>query len=413
MIIKKLSFKNFKSFSSSSALQNLQNFDILTLIYGENNSGKSNILKFIDLLFRSKKGYDTSFTLDSGIQLLPSGESPFWTGIITNDSFMFHKNNRKLVIEFDITLSFYLSEINGLEGFKSLQKHYNLRKNSCNINLKGIIESLEDPFESEITLRSVELNEIEIFKNENGLKKYYGGIINKSPELEIGTFEDLLSILNDCVVFLDHNRFLKNEKESENIIELSPSNFKNWLHNLTLDPFEYPKFIEFISFIKLNSISGNSGKVLNQFEPTFSRTNGIIDVLLKSGNFRLPLNSYGTGIMQIILILASIFESKSKIILIEELELNLSPKSQQELLQILNNLIKNKRIHQVIFTSHSNTLAKTASIPLYEVELSSGGISEVKFHKVADESFYEINPTISKEINSGVREHGVMGPEWE
>ena len=79
----------------------------------------------------------------------------------------------------------------------------------------------------------------------------------------------------------------------------------------------------------------------------------------------------------------------------------------------LNNLIKNKRIHQVIFTSHSNTLAKTASIPLYEVELSSGGISEVKFHKVADESFYEINPTISKEINSGVREHGVMGPEWE
>lgn len=412
MIIKKLAFKNFKSFSDDFRNQDLGKLDILTLIYGENNSGKSNILKFIDLIFKRKIELEDSLLVSGQNLSRPSDRSPFWKGRITKDAFLFHKNDRSKNIEFKILVGFNISEISKLENSASLLNELDVTGKSFDLKISGNIKSLVDPYDSEITLDSVYLNKKEIYSFSSRSNKYFQGVKGNSLKDDSILFENLMGLLNDSVLFLNHNRFLNNEREN-NSITLSPNNFKNWLHNLTLDSVKYSKYTDFLDFIKSKNISGNSGQVLSQFDPTYARKGEEFDVFLKSNFERLPLNSFGTGIMQILLILAMIYETNAKIILIEELELNLSPKTQQELLQILGNLISSKKIDQVIFTSHSNILSETNGLSVYEVIYSNVGISKINFKATPNAKFYARIKSIDQQMASVVRQCGVKGPEWD
>src|SRR5687768_7958790 len=102
MNIKKIVFKNFKSFGENEGNQTLQDFDLLNLIYGENNSGKSNILKFIDLIFSRKYELDEPFDVEGETLAKPGGKTSFYKGKIVDDAFLFHKNNRSLEIKFNV-----------------------------------------------------------------------------------------------------------------------------------------------------------------------------------------------------------------------------------------------------------------------------------------------------------------------
>jgi predicted ATP-dependent endonuclease of OLD family len=411
MLLKKLAFKNFKSFSSDLKNQKLDKLDILTLLYGENNSGKSNLLKFIKILFKPKFELDNSFVIAGQSISKPSDKSPFWKGRISNDAFLFHKNDRTKNISFEVTMAFKPKEISQLENSKTIIKEFNLTGKSFDLEIKGIIKSLSDPYDSEIILETVFLNKKEIYSVTAGKENYFQGVSGLKGDSI--TFENLLGLLNDCVLFLDHNRFLNTESESGSERELTPNNFKNWLHNLTLDPLKYSKYVEFLQFVKANSISGNTGKVLAQFDPTYSRKDNEIDIFLKTNSERFPINSFGTGIMQILLILSLIYESNARIVLIEELELNLSPATQQELLKILSGLITQKVIDQVIVTSHSGVLANTKALSVYEVQLSEQGVSKALYKTKAAATFFARKSANDTQMASVVRTSGIKGPEWE
>ena len=142
------------------------------------------------------------------------------------------------------------------------------------------------------------------------------------------------------------------------------------------------------------------------------RKMGKLQVLLKTNSERLPINSFGTGVMQILLLLSTIFETNSRIVLIEELELNLSPKVQQELLKLLTNIIGNKKIDQVIFTSHSDILGKAEGLSVFKVQMTNG-VSGVQHLENAEEEFYQEVPQIRQEISVALRKYGVKGPEWD
>ena len=413
MIIKKLAFKNFKSFSSDVKNQNLDKLDILTLIYGENNSGKSNVLKFISVLFKRKIELDGGFVVSGQTLAKPTDSAPFWKGRISNDAFLFHKNNRSLNIGFEVILAFNLDEIAMLENAKTIIKDLALTGKSFDLELKGHIKSLVDPYDSEIILESVFLNKKEVYFITAGAAPRYFNSVTGSLKGDSVTFENLMGLLSESVLFLDHNRFLNSENETNSETNLTPNNFKNWLHNLTLDPLKYSKYLEFLQFIKANSISGTSGQVLSQFDPTYSRKDSEIDIFLKSNSERLPISSFGTGIMQILLVLSMIYETNAKIILIEELELNLSPNSQQELLRILGTLITSKKIDQVIVTSHSDILAKTTGLSVYEVQLSATGVSKALFKIKPTAAFFARKSAIDKQMASVSRIYGVKGPEWD
>ena len=110
---------------------------------------------------------------------------------------------------------------------------------------------------------------------------------------------------------------------------------------------------------------------------SFSRFKEEIEVMLENKIGRFPLKNYGTGIQQIFYILSRIFDSASKIILIEELELNLSPEYQELIINNLQEFIKDQKISQVFYTSHSDYLNRN-DFKIYEVTLDENGKSEMK-----------------------------------
>lgn len=379
MKIKEFTIKNFKSFGNytTPVTGKLSELKSMNMIYGDNNSGKSNILKFVELIFKRKIVSESPLLVEGKEQITKHNLGPFWKGAISNEPFIFHKNQRNYDISFDFTIEVNIEEINSFARYAELAIEYpNAGGNTSSFTFTGIIKNLNDPFASEMILNAATLNGKEIYFDDGAEKHYFrSGDATQALLSDSISFENLFGIFNDKVLFLDTDRFLTNEKANNSIKSLTPKTFKNWLHNLSLNPIEYKKFENFIQFIIGKNISH---RIFRNFELTFSRNEEKeIDVMLNNGSERLPLSSYGTGIHQAIYILALLFETKAKIILIEELELNLSPKFQRELFKIFRTLISEGIIDQVLFTTHSPYFAFVTDFSVYEVSMNIQGVSTV------------------------------------
>ncbi len=111
---------------------------------------------------------------------------------------------------------------------------------------------------------------------------------------------------------------------------------------------------------------------------TFSRFKEEIEVMLENSIGRFPLKNYGTGIQQLFYILTKLFNSTSRIILIEELELNLSPEYQELIINNLQSFISDpgNPISQLFFTSHSDYLYRN-DFKVYEVSIDEKGNTSI------------------------------------
>ena len=74
----------------------------------------------------------------------------------------------------------------------------------------------------------------------------------------------------------------------------------------------------------------------------------------------LPIGRRGSGVQQILTILSYITQANSPIVGIEELEINLSPKTQKLVVTSLLELINSRSsvVRQIIFTTHSPHIGK-------------------------------------------------------
>lgn len=369
MIIKEIDFQNFKSFDDT-ATGKIQNLSLINLMFGNNSSGKSNILKFLNLLFKRKILRQTIEV--EGKANVREIEGSFYDGTILGEPYIYHKNRRDIPITFAILLELSGIDLKSIAKYDIFIEHFFKQDDVTLVKIEGVIESSGDPYTSTIKLKKVSLAKQEIYEDTGKSKEYFKGVKGLDGEIQI--FRDFMGIFNDLIFFLDKDRYLVSESENANIKELFPYTFKNWIHNLSLDAFNYKNYENFIGFVK----KYGQLEVFKTFNPTFAKDRqGSIDFLISNGSERLPIESFGTGVQQMLLILAMIFDTKSKIILIEELELNFSPKSQQLLLLILSQLLNDKKIDQVILTSHSETLASTANLRTFEISIVNG-VSSVK-----------------------------------
>lgn len=400
MKIKKLRITNFKSLVDVT----IEDLSQINMIYGQNNSGKSNILKFIDLLFSGKIPLvpETKVDESRGViipKIVEERSSNFWEGMISNEPFLYNVNAKEKTINFDVTILFNSIEAEGFSFYGELNKEFfkTDKPKDVSITLAGNI-SAKGNYDSEIKLNSVKLEGRDIYIS-SPTKQYFvdiaagdSGNVLKQNGFEI--LNSLLSIFNDSVLLLDNDRYFEDEKENLLIGELKPKNFKNWFHNVSLDSGRYGNLIKIFTQIGKYKPNGDanftkaekSSPILPDIRFDYTRSKDKLNIILKNGNsMRLPLESYGTGIQQLLYILAKIAEKNPKVILLEEIELNLSPMSQDTLLKhfLLNFIQKpTEKLSQIFFTTHSPLLCYNEHFIIHNVVISEGGETKVK--KVGD-----------------------------
>lgn len=359
--LQKLKVEKFKSLIKTE----VEEFGDVNMFFGFNNSGKSNIFKFLKLLFEKKKigtkvKYDSDDSLKDTVDLIVA-DTNFWAGYIWSEPFLFFKNIRTEPITFEVEL---LISNDHFEQEKILKKEKYLGKSETILRLNGTITANSNET-SYLQLEEAFLNNKKFYRYEDRIEYFFEGSPGKALEKQTG--ENLFLSLNDLILYIDTDRNLVKETSKEGREIMDSKNFKNALFQLYINAERNEDFNELVKFLGAFSFSPESierlGGSIQSFpftestEVTFSKFDEEIEVMLKNETGRLPLKNFGTGIQQFLFLLAIIHESKSRIIIIEEIELNLSPLYQKELVKFLKTLMP-KAFDQLIFSSHSPFFAK-------------------------------------------------------
>ena len=379
MKIKEINIKKFKSFKELNFNPD-HSFGVVNMIYGYNNSGKSNLMKFLYLIFKKKYGGKIiTLTEDDGterkVSRFEDDTQNFWEGQLVDSPFLFTNNDITKKVWFSVKIE---------EGRVSLPEISELSKlyNDDNIFIiEGEFE-YKDYGVSNVNLLKCSLNGIEIFGNE----MYFG---NTGPlKGNSVVFNQLLSTFNNSVLLIDSDRYFGHESDKPKKRELTPKNFKNWLYQLYLDPASYKQYMNLLSSLESFKPKASGSKPLftnnlnnyplNNIDLGFSKNKDVLTIMLNK-NGRYPIENYGTGIQQLMYILAKFINTNPKVVLIEELELNLSPEYQKEILNYLKSLTDNSlyNLEQIIFTSHSSYMAKNDKVDrFYAVAIDDNGYSK-------------------------------------
>lgn len=389
MIIKSFEIENYRSLKKIK----IDNFDSTTVFYGLNNAGKSNILNALSLIFKKKSKLSTETQTLSELENFYSGVLPDFG----NNYF----NNTAEKIKFLVSIEVESIELDIDSSISSLFP----KKGRYTFTFIGEINK-QEPAEynySEIKITEVNLGSKKIY--EQGAKGFFFFPTidkpRKNQSLLNDSFTKLIDVFNDCVYVIPSERDmletispgeryqseLKNardyivsgekdkallileslSKKSEGIPDSSEVNsrsFKKFLYSLYLSPQKYHLF-EVIN----NTFNGEPfsfGSI------SFANEKDILDVMISEDSFRLPIKHLGSGVTQSLFIITSIICSKSKIICIEELEQNLSPSLQFQILAKLQELVKKGQFDQLILSSHTSVYSKTKLGSIYLLEKSNG-----------------------------------------
>ncbi len=389
MKIKSFEIENYRSLKHIK----IDDFDSTTIFYGLNNAGKSNILNALHLIFKKKPKLSVETQTLSGLENFYSGVLPDFG----NNYF----NNSPNEIKFQVSIEVQSKELDIDSSISSL-----FAKNGNHMfTFTGTI-SKQEPLEynySEIKITQVNVGSKKIYEQgEQGF--FYFPTIDRTrknqPRLN-ESFAKLIDVFNDCIHVIPSERdmletnssgeryqaelenakeyIVNGEKEKALLVleslakkpesnlnahQLNSRSFKKFLYGLYLSPQKYHLF-EVINKT-FSSEPFSFGTI------SFSKEKDMLDVMISEGSFRLPIKHLGSGVMQSLFIITSIICSKSKIICIEELEQNLSPNLQFQILAKLQQLIKNGQFDQLVLSSHTSVYSKPKLGCIYILEKTNG-----------------------------------------
>ena len=353
----------------------IDKFQNLNVFHGFNNSGKSNILAFLELIFKRKlQELDVLYTLENGTRETRREKRPvyFWKGNIENFSDNFFKDKAD-TISFSVSLTFLITEMNPPAHAFPAFFNKMLKKDSENkILMDGNIKKINSN-EALFLLSKVTLNKdvLLVIDPEERDYKFIPSLEKIELSLKSEAVEKLLSQFNDAVKVISCHRFLSEEREADKKeriadVTLTPEKFKNWIFGLSLDREKYPIFQKIIDWF--STAPFKYGNI------SFARIGDHIEIMVEKEGLILPIKRLGSGVQQLLILLSHIADCSSKIIGIEELELNLSPTLQTQLLNNLRSFINSPEspVKQLFITSHSERYYDIAAINKYFVDIDNG-----------------------------------------
>lgn len=408
MNIKSLTVENFKSFEKLT----LKDLLPINMVFGYNNSGKSNLFKFLELVFSSMEYKEKVTEIESSTK-----RQDYWNKTIVNQPFIFKKNTDKpKYITFKITLEVTVAElrpiISGYEIFEQLLLPNNGDAKPL-VTLEGTI-SPAGSFNAVQVLDKLSVNDKVIYDDGNLVRNQQGD----GPIIEHNQFTSLLNLFGDCVVLLDNDRYFIDEVETELVLETSSKSFKNDMFQMHMSHLKVDELKELAKFLRTFHVNSDDTVFANneksspfsKFDFEFSRFNdGKLEIMLVNDFGRFPISNFGTGVQQIIYILSRIFLApRNRIFLVEEIELNLSPKYQIELVQFVSEHLIGKYIDQFFYTTHSPLMCYRTQNRTLQARIDAAGNStiqeftadeeEVKQLKAAMKLLEHYHPNAKKKV---------------
>lgn len=350
MFLTGLGIAGYRSFGEE--LVQFEDFGKVNVFIGKNNSGKSNVIRFIDYLqyrVRGDRGpllaktvFDPVLDFHHGVtekkvdfSFQVSSASPH-TAKIFKEILKILSNFDTRIPQWKESIWFKYSRINGQNEIEScvdrsmgqiIQKYYN-EEETNQISLKHFSRSAGSPTEraDDIAKRISPLK-----RGNNFSVKYIRNFrqITTSGEGDLINGKGLIQALNQF-------------KEPELGQEDQRSRFN--------------KVKEFVRDIL--------GKPHAQLEIPHT----VNQILVFMDDKRLPLESLGTGIHQIILLAAAVTLYEGEIFCIEEPEIYLHPELQRKFFHYITENTNN----QYFITTHSNIAIDCPNVRLYHLSLENG-----------------------------------------
>ena len=359
--IKELSIKNFRS------LKDIQISDLnrpASVFHGPNNSGKSNILMVLPVIF-SRKMHAESIKS-------PDRTTPFWLGSIRNFSDNFYMGKEKQ-IGFSVKLELVPAAFE--DCFHSDIKQVVYQKGSqYQVCLEGTIT--QNGLDGEMKLDLFKINDNVAYRNlVDGEQEWFPDIENVDTKERQNSAEAALRKFDNLVSLVPANRYLTAEKSTDGVAldALCSEKFKSWFHSLSLSRENYEVFLQICSWFDEEPFK--LGKV------SFLKEDDELELMIEDcSGFRMPIASKGSGIQQMLVLLGYIAGLDSPIICIEEPELNLSTEYQKIVISKLIALAENNEFQssQILISSHSDQIGSIGDLKRFHVENPGGSQTLVR-----------------------------------
>lgn len=375
MQIKELKIANYRSLKDLT----VPGLASAVVFHGPNNSGKSNILLALEAIFSAKAagpGVSLPADMSGTMSSPPTRVTPFWNGVIGDFGDNFYMGTNK-DIKFSVKLEVPQSHFEKIIDARLLDVL--LRPgHAFQIAIVGrIIRSGSD---GEMALDTVQLNNKFVFSRDGENVEWLPWIDPKiDPPRKQRLGEEILNTFTDSVYVIPANRYLTTNEDRGHTPSLKSSSYKSWLHHQSLsrEGFEIFKQVQ-------TQLSGGPFKY---GEISFVENGESIDIMVDDGcGYRMPIAQKGTGVQQILVLLGFIATSHARVIGIEEPEVNLSFKSQDDLITMLLKLVSlgTTPVSQILLASHSDHVGSRSELKQMHVENPDGKGTLVRRFAVSD-----------------------------
>lgn len=373
MKLKTLGISNYRSFDEEGVL--LEDIQKINVLIGKNNCGKSNFLRFIKSI----------------------GENRLDLMKFPNDIYNQHRRNGKpAFIKIDYSGAELIVKDKDFRGYdRGNLRDFVVKKHTFIYNLTG---------ETIINIR-------EVFKglSSTELLPFQNAYSRADSDTLLGQIESIIkskisSLIREefkNIIYIPHLRVIKEgHKFGDSNSSIDGSNIISQMFKMQNpdvgEESNREKFDKIQDFVR--SLLNNEGLVI---EVPHNKENILINL---DGN-RLPLEYFGTGIHQLVLLCSTLVIHDNSIVCMEEPEIHLHPELQRK---FLNFLLETSNAY--FLTTHSNVfLEYNKDISIYHV--SYDGIKSSVHHCKTTAHTYELLANLGYRASDLLHSNGIIWVE--
>jgi putative ATP-dependent endonuclease of OLD family len=364
--------KNFRSFDSDGIY--LDNLKKINVIIGKNNCGKSNVLRFLQILHSNINDLD-KFPNDLTNQHRRNGKSAIISVKIKGEDFPHNKDKFRLTNGFDYEA--FLENFHTFD-FDLISKNIELPEDINNLESRQLIPLQSQYSQADKTLL------LSIIKD-NWKRLIEQNIKNK--------FKDL--------IYIPHLRVIKEGHQfGDSNSSINGSNIISKMFEM-----QNPNIGEEKSREKFNLIQTFVRDLINKPDLIIEIPHTKEEIVLTIDQNRLPLDSFGTGIHQLVMLCSTLVIHENSIVCIEEPEIHLHPELQRKFISFLG---KTKNIYFI--TTHSNVfLDSRYNTSIYHVQ--NDGIKSTIFNANQTAKTFSILNDLGYQSSDVLQSNGIIWVE--